>query len=309
MVRLYISGTPTGSDRFLREEAARATHRLYSLHGNYLNAVMAWVEKARAYDHIPRTVLLDSGAFTAWNQGHKTTVDEVKKAYSTFLNATKGMFEEVWAINLDVIPGERGRDPTPEEIAAAVLESDENLRILQDTYGDIILPVFHQGESSERLDEVCEQTNFVCISPRNDLAETQRTKWAHEVHQHTGTRRTHGLATTGMLMLTAPWYSVDSATSIHVAAFGMLIFYVDNTLKKIFVTLDSDKHKDVNKHLDTLNPYFRDRCMAIIENDIFSLEELRRYVKARVLFNIRQLTAFAENTQQVNVNQISLFGV
>jgi hypothetical protein len=304
---MYVSGTPSGSERYLEEEAARSTYRLCSLHGNYLPAVMKWTEKAKGYKKLPKAILLDSGAFTAWNKGHKTSVDEVIYAYDHFITATDGMFEEVWGINLDVIPGSVGVDPTPQQIEEAVAESDINFKILTDRFGDRILPVFHQGEDMERLDVVASQAKYICVSPRNDLAETHRVKWAREVHLHTEDNQTHGLATTGAHMLTVPWYSVDSATAIHVAAYGMLIFFVDNDLRKIFVTLDDEKHKYVDKHVDTLSPYMTDKCMDLIENDSFPLQELRTNVKSRILFNISQLTNYMESLNQFHVEQLTLF--
>lgn len=307
MIRMYVSGTPSGSDEYLREEAARSTYRLFSLHGNYLPAVMKWVEKAKNYRKLPESILLDSGAFTAWNKGHKTSVDEVIYAYDQFISATAGMFKEIWAINLDVIPGKAGVDPTPEQIREAVNESDINFKILTKRFGDMILPVFHQGEDIARFNTVANQAKYICISPRNDLAETSRVKWAREIHLHSYNNLTHGLATTGAQMLTVPWYSVDSATAIHVAAYGMLIFFVDNELRKIFVTLDDEKHKYENTHIDTLSPYMRDKCMSLIEKDKFPLSELRVKVKSRILFNISQLTRYMENLEQFHVEQLTLF--
>lgn len=307
MIRMYISGTPSGSDAYLKEEAARSTYRLFSLHGNYLPAVLKWLDKAKEYTQLPRAILLDSGAFTAWNKGHKTSVDEVIDSYTQFIEKSEGMFSEIWGINLDVIPGEAGRTPSKQEIDEAVIESDINFKILTDTFGNMILPVFHQGETMSRLDAVSAQAEYICISPRNDLAETHRVKWAREVHQHTEGNLTHGLATTGAHMLTVPWYSVDSATAIHVAAYGMLIFFVDGELRKIFVTLDDEKHKYEDKHLDTLSPYMSSKCKELINSDLFDLKELRTNVKSRILFNISQLTNYMESLNQFHVEQITLF--
>lgn len=52
--------------------------------------------------------MLDSGAFSAWNAGKTVSLDDVKRAYAAFLNKAEELFDEVWLINLDVIPGERG---------------------------------------------------------------------------------------------------------------------------------------------------------------------------------------------------------
>lgn len=184
----------------------------------------------------PKAILLDSGAFTAWNKGEITTVDDVKRKYSKFIDMAGDTFEEIWGINLDVIPGEKGRDPTPDELARATEVSDINFDILVKEFGDIILPVYHQGESVERLRENVAQvdgkSNYICISPRNDLAEPQRVVWSRDCHGELSRNfphiKTHGLATTGNKMVrTVPWFSGDSAAWVQHGGFGMIDIFHD----------------------------------------------------------------------------------
>ena len=184
----------------------------------------------------PRSIMLDSGAFTAWNKGEETTVDDVKRKYSMFIEMAGDMFEEIVGINLDVIPGEKGRDPTVDELKRAVEVSDINFEILVKEFGDVILPVYHQGESISRLGECVAQvdgkSNYICISPRNDLAEPQRVAWSRDAHGEL-TRNyphimTHGLATTGNRMVrTVPWYSGDSAAWVQHGGYGMIDIFHD----------------------------------------------------------------------------------
>ena len=177
----------------------------------------------------PRNIMLDSGAFTAWQKGHKTEVDEVSDSYERFLEASHGLFDSIVAVNLDVIPGEKGRDPTQKELHDAVIQSDKNLKILQERFGDIILPVFHQGEPEDRLEEVIGQARYICVSPRNDVAEVHRVTWSRDTHEAiAGRSKTHGLATTGNEMIrTVPWYSGDSAAFILHGAMGMTDVFFD----------------------------------------------------------------------------------
>lgn len=186
----------------------------------------------------PHTILLDSGAFTAWNKGEVTTVDEVKRKYARFIEEAGDLFDAIWMINLDVIPGERGRSPTEREVKEAVRVSDINFEILTKEFGERILPVFHQGEDNDRLIEVVNQvkgkSNYLCVSPRNDIAETLRVKWSRDVHKLIRDQdpniMTHGLATTGNKMVRdVPWYSGDSAAWVHHAGFGLVdIFHDEN---------------------------------------------------------------------------------
>lgn len=192
--------------------------------------------KGRPY---PKAILLDSGAFTAWNKGKKTTVDDVKHKYSKFIELAGDLFDEIWGINLDVIPGERGRDPTPEELDEAVRVSDINYEILTKEFGNIILPVYHQGESIERLGECVAQVNgkhdYICVSPRNDLPEGKRIEWSRDAHARLNEQwphiMTHGLATTGNRMVrTVPWYSGDSAAWVQHGGYGMIDIFHDASM-------------------------------------------------------------------------------
>lgn len=189
--------------------------------------------KGRPY---PKAILLDSGAFTAWNKGEVTTVDDVRRKYSAFINKAGDLFDEIWGINLDVIPGEKGRDPTPDELKRAVEVSDINFEILVKEFGDIILPVYHQGEAIERLAECVAQvdgkSNYICVSPRNDLAEGLRVNWSRDAHAELKRKwphiMTHGLATTGNRMVrTVPWYSGDSAAWVQHGGYGMIDIFHD----------------------------------------------------------------------------------
>ena len=184
----------------------------------------------------PRAILLDSGAFTAWNKGEITTVDDVKRKYSKFINLAGDTFDEIWGINLDVIPGAKGRDPTEDELKRAVEVSDVNFEILVKEFGDIIMPVYHQGEDVARLRECVAQvdgkSNYICISPRNDLAEGYRIKWSRDAHAELTANfphiLTHGLATTGNKMVrTVPWYSGDSAAWVQHGGYGMIDIFHD----------------------------------------------------------------------------------
>ena len=184
----------------------------------------------------PKAILLDSGAFTGWNKGESTSVDDVKRKYSMFIDMAGDTFDEIWGINLDVIPGEKGRDPTQDELKRAVEVSDINYEILVKEFGDIILPVYHQGEDVARLRECVAQvdgkSNYICISPRNDLAEGYRVKWSRDAHseltQNYPHILTHGLATTGNKMVrTVPWFSGDSAAWVQHGGYGMIDIFHD----------------------------------------------------------------------------------
>lgn len=165
--------------------------------------------------------MLDCGAYTAWSRGEHITLNEVMRNYYNIVSRYAHFYKRILLVNLDAIPGSKGVDPTPAEIDQAMIESDRNHEKLTKEFGDV-LPVFHQSESRDRLYEVVDQNpSYICVSPRNDLGEKRRVRWAQRVHAEIPGVTTHGLATTGVnMMLATGYFSVDSTTWVRVAGFG-----------------------------------------------------------------------------------------
>ena len=238
-----------------RQENSLCSHRLFSLHGDYQRAVHRWLDDVieNPSHPYPRTIMLDSGAFTAWNAGSEVTVDEVFESYSRFEDKSAGIFDEIWMVNLDKIPGKRGEDPTQKDISDALRISDENYAKLVDRFGERILPVYHQGEDTTRLLELAAIANYICISPRNDMPELKRAKWSGEKHDalstHAPGTMTHGLATTGNNMIRdVRWTSVDSAAWILHAGFGKVDIFEGDKYRNYFVSDDPRKASLKNAH-------------------------------------------------------------
>lgn len=261
----YFSKNPQHRDHIIKRDfARRAQQDNFVKHG--LRDKVDW-DTAEVIEHVcqttqsaapyPRHILLDSGAFTAWNKGEVTSVEDVKRKYSRFIELADGLFDEIWMINLDKIPGERGRDPTQADLDEAVRQSDVNFEILTKEFGNWVQPVFHQGELDMRLrenvDQVSSGSGYLCVSPRNDLPEGMRVDWANVTHQkihaYKSGIRTHGLATTGNRMIKdVNWYSGDSAAWVQHGGYGMVdILHIephslapnrDPRYKNYFLTLD-----------------------------------------------------------------------
>jgi len=307
-MNFYMSGTPF-DDQWQKQERAICTHRLFSLHGSYRRAVDKWVLRVKEALEVdpnapyPKAIMLDSGAFTAWNKGHETSVDEVLDAYSSFMEDTVGMFDEIWMINLDKIPGEKGRDPSLAEINEALEVSDRNYKILVDTFGERILPVFHQGEDDARLFEVAEmvkgKSEYICVSPRNDLPERQRHTWSRNVHRILHDQypecRTHGLATTGNVMIReVPWYSIDSAAWVLHAGYGMIDIFHKDKYRNYFVSYEGGKHERGEQHLDNLPPRLQEEINGVIQGYGFPLEEVQKEFRARSIICMGELNRYAQ---------------
>ena len=311
-----MSGTPR-NDEYQDKEDALCTHRLFSLHKEYKVAVLRWVTAAvdeMDSRQLPRTLMLDSGAFTAWNKGKDTSVQQVLDAYQEFMDIAGDAFDNVYMINLDVIPGSKGVDPTAEQIAEAVKVSDINFKILTDRFGPVVLPVYHQGEDADRLKEVEEQSPYICVSPRNDLHEAVRVTWSAKAHSllNEGTR-THGLATTGnKMLLNVPWWSADSAAWVLHGGYGKLDIYVDGKYTNVFLSEDAGKDRYFNQHYNNFAEPIQRRIKAVCESYGFTLEEVKRSGRIRGIVNMGELVKFANHVKVTGVNakvQDTLFGV
>ena len=298
-MQFYMSGTPR-NDKFQEKEDSICTHRLFSLHGSYEAAVLKWLRLViknpdRVY---PKFMMLDSGAFTAWNKGHHTELSEVTAAYDKFTAVGDPMFEETWMVNLDVIPGEKGRTATAQEMKEAMSTSDENFKRLVGRYGERVLPVFHQDEPEDRLFEVAEMSNYFCISPRNDVHEASRCTWSKSAHllleDHYPDAKTHGLATTGNNMIReVPWHSIDSAAWVLHAGFGMVDIFEGTKYRNYFVSYEGEKEKKKGIHIDSMVPDKRERVLAMIDSYGFTLNEVQTNSRIRTLVCMGDLNKYA----------------
>ena len=104
-------------------------------------------------------ILLDSGAFSAFNLGERIDLD----AYIGFVKANKGLIYR--CVNLDVIPGNFGsREWRPEAIEAAAAASYANQQKMKEA-GLNPIPVFHQDEDFRWLEKYLEDgEDYICLS-------------------------------------------------------------------------------------------------------------------------------------------------
>ncbi len=184
-------------------------------------------------DYTPPYLMIDSGAFTAWQAGHATDLHGYAQFAKALLSRRPSL--PTWCINLDVIPGEAGRTSTPDERRRGMAESLRHADILRG-YGLPIIEVFHQDEPWEFLDQLIERLPpraVLGISPRNDVSTKARARWLRELLGylcgHRGMRldelpRCHGLAATCKECLEAfPFYSADSSTWANAYQFGNVV--------------------------------------------------------------------------------------
>lgn len=190
--------------------------------------VSTWIDR-------PREIILDSGAFTAWSAGKQVKVRDYADWVIGFNQRHGGKLERVRVINLDRIPGVKGRTATADEIAAAAIESQQNADYLY-SRGLSPIEVFHQDEPFDLLPELVTRSHrqqdprpIIALSPRNDVSTKERGKWLDRTLKYClqtfgkdNLPAAHGLAvTTPKLCNAYPFYSVDSSTWTQCLRFGV----------------------------------------------------------------------------------------
>lgn len=268
-------------------------YRLLSCEPAYISYAKRWLDTC-AYLNYKPTILFDSGAFTAWNKGEEVTLENLIPIYSELMSLYYTKTKEIYLINLDKIPGSPGRTAESAEIDECIRISDINFNILVKEFGNRVLPVFHQNENESRLKEVSSMSDYICVSPRNDLPEKHRVRWSKEVHNKI-TNKTHGLAATGIQMMTeVPWTSVDSATWIFLCATGKVVINLNNTLKLIGMSTKSSDRFAAGEHYLTVTKEIRDIIDKRLENYSVTAEQLMTNTNYRLYFTIKEINNWLE---------------
>ena len=310
-MNVFFSGSSTGGPKLLSETderlvAASADHfRLLSCHGDYMSVAKKTFEKIIDFG-VPKETefMLDSGAFTAWSKGAVIELEELTEVYDRMIDTYESKIKCVWLINLDKIPAEKGRTATPAELIEAMKISDDNFHVLKERYGKRVLPVYHQNETQEQLLTMAKESDYICISPRNDLPELSRVKWAKEAHDLIPGVKTHGLAATGARMMAeVPWHSVDSATWIAIGAYGGIILEDHLSLRILQISTDSGSIKEANGHFDNLSTVEKAMIQRRFEKEGFTTEDLRLDTTNRIIWNRIQLIRYADRYKQAKHNQ------
>ena len=311
-VHYYFSGIGNFSPEQKIHLSLLCKHRLQSCHREYFRSTEDWLYYA-SQNNKQSTILLDSGAFTAWSKGNEIKIDKLLPIYDSLVTKYADTLKELWLINLDKIPGQRGRTATPDEIDEAIRISDENFKILVKHFGNRVLPVFHQNESKERLHDVCAMSDYICVSPRNDVGEKYRISWAAEVHtllkKEPRKIRTHGLATTGMHMLrNTDWYSADSAWWMATANNGSIMYLHENGDIKTVPTSDrAGSKKDLEQHFSTLNPTMQAYILGRLEKHGFTYENVATHHTPRQLMCIYEVIEWLKVSETKPIHYEGLF--
>lgn len=293
-VKLYFSGSVdhTVSEYLLQHNV----HRLFTY--AYPKEVFEYLDRADQLG-IRCNIMMDSGAFTAWNAGRPVVLRELMEYNVKVLN-TYGARHNFVFIALDVIPGERGRENTAADYAQAIDVSKDNFNTMQQHFkGWTVMPVYHSGEDVALRNHYMKLTDYICLSMNQDYSEQNRLEWAKRAA--IDGYRYHGLAATGNKMVSQiGWYSVDSSSWVTVGSMGSILWPNGPELRVLAVSENSPSRHDRGQHIKTITPVEYEMVCDYIRRAGFDPETLAKEYRERWRWNIWQ---WVNNPWQVNINK------
>lgn len=243
-------------------------------------ACIEWAEYKRAHPECQSKLFIDSGAFTAFTKKKVVDVDD----YIEFINSIDDavtIFAQV-----DKIPGEWGKERTPEELAEAPRLSWENYLYMVNKVKspEKLLPIFHQGEDFSWLENMLnykytegplkgQYIKYIGISCSKDIPSSAWAPWFNLCFKMIKESpnpnvQTHAFGMTSLKTLEQyPFTSADSTSWIKFASFGSVL--VDG--KPIYVSSRNFNNPD---HILVRSPAIQERVEEVARKHGFSLFEL-----------------------------------
>ena len=230
-------------------------------------------------------LMLDSGAFSAWNCGESLSIED----YIDYLKDYKQYFDSY--VNLDVIPGKYGEKYTQKDVANSASQSYENLQIIK-AAGLSPLPVYHQGEDWSWLEKLLDDgETHIGVSIKKDMAETRgqalikrQVRWLDQAFTLLSNKngkmlvKVHGFGITSFpLMLRYPWWSVDSTSWSLQAGYGKILVphYVNGKpdySKKPFSVVMSGRQQrwgsNKKSQFEALSPYLYECALKFLTEEV-----------------------------------------
>jgi hypothetical protein len=211
-MRVYMADfyqTASGGKYSPHQRITSANHVYPWMLESYFYSRLEMVQTIRDHD---RTIFLDSGAYTAFNEGCKIDVAQ----YGRFLNHFSDIHHV--AANLDVIEAGHEKD------------SYQNLKKLENIVGrGVVLPVHHVRDKDRWLQKYLDEGyRHICLGgmvaeSTPDLRKLLDRLWSKYLCNRNGTAKVkvHGFGLTiEELMFRYPWHSVDSTSWVKYSGFG-----------------------------------------------------------------------------------------
>ena len=206
-------------------------------------------------EYRPKNFILDSGAFSVWANGSTIDIDD----YVRFCKELKEVLPKeinLTIVNLDVLPGKFGERPTDMERDESASRGWDNMLKLE-SLGLKVIHVFHQHEDFSWLEKLKKHSDYIGISPANDVSMIEKHNWLNQVFSNLKVNetkiKTHGFAVTSHTQLYKyPFYSVDSSSWVAPARFGRIPVFTDDLKIKSFQYKNKDgvlEYWDYIKHI------------------------------------------------------------
>lgn len=230
-IKLYFAGAWAGSCK-QEEVDLGIQNKLVSY--LYPQQLESWLTVS---GNQPGNIMVDSGAFSAWSKGKVIDLEEYVAYAHEAIRQGESQNKNVYIVNLDVIPGKPGssaglnknrKNENKELVEKAAKQGYRNLvKMLKK--GIKPIHVFHQGEDWYWLNKMVERTDYIGISPANDLSVKDRKSWIWSVFNYMHRRNidvdTHGFAVwMPSILREFPWTSCDAITWRVVAGWGGIYY-------------------------------------------------------------------------------------
>lgn len=230
------------------------------------------------------SIFLDSGAFSAFTQGAIITLEE----YTDFIARYKDLIHV--ASNLDII-GKGNEEGSYKNLA--------ELRAMADGRHSVpICPVHHARDADRWLARYLDEGNdYIFLGGMVPESTPYLKGWLDHVWDKfladkdgMPKVKVHGFGMTRPgLMDRYPWFSVDSTSWVMTGRFGGIFMEIGNQTKKVMISSDSPRTKDVDCHFDTLPAKIKSQLTEEIIAQGFDPEELRTIYWKRDIWNIAYL--------------------
>jgi len=281
-IDIYFAGSRTQKgDQWMLDNGC---NRLLSF-VNDKSTIKTWLSYPRK-----GKLFIDSGAFTAWTKGKVLDVDN----YIEFLNENHENIT-IYA-QVDVIPGERGRRATYEEVKDASARSWENYQYMKEllTEPDKLIYAFHAGEPWFYLEQALKcKIPYIAlgglVGKTMDVKEKFLSQCFALVDQYNPDVKIHIFGiTTFNLLSKYNVTSADSTTHIQSGCNGNIQCDYGT------VCLSDRKNFKTSEYLQ-LTPEYLDKINKEVEKYGFTVQGLKESADDRILFNVIYMKQKAEN--------------
>lgn len=297
-MRIYLAGPfttnlttfPIENQNLTMFEALEHPWCLESFH--YFKGKKVDAMRRRALEREPRSIFLDSGAFSMFTQGIKIDLQE----YADYIAQNSDIIHI--ASNVDVIGGTEEASYT-------------NLKILEGM-GAKTQPVHHVKDDDAWLVKyLAEGYDYIFLGGMVSESTPALRAWLDRVWGQyltnpdgTAKVKVHGFGmTVDSLMWRYPWFSVDSTSWIMSSRMGTIYVDLPQRDVKIKISEKSPSMQDAGQHFDTFTPIEQAVITRYIESRGFTVEDLRCKYGYRDLWNAEYYSRIQERRVDRFINR------